>query len=74
MNFGNNKDLALNAIAFLTEREDSIRIRKDAGYVTFDAATITEEKAKIVIWIIFGVPIAIIIAGIAVTIIRRKRR
>ena len=74
LNYGNNKDLALNAISFLTEREDSIRIRKNAGYVTFDAATITNEKAQIVKWIIFGVPVLIIIIGIAITIIRRKRR
>ncbi len=74
LNYGNNKDLALNAVAYLTEREDSIRIRKNAGYVTFDRGTITDEKAKTVIWIIFGVPVLIIIVGIIISIIRRKRR
>ena len=63
-----NKDIVLNTIAYLSNREDAIRIRKDVGIVTFQAATETEDK--VVLGIIFGVPILIIIAGIVIAIIR----
>lgn len=68
----NNKDLLLNTVAYLTDREDSIRIRKDTGIVTFNTATQTQDT--IVKVIIFGIPIIIIIAGITVTIIRRRKK
>ena len=67
-----NKDIILNTIAYLSDREDSIRIRKDTGIVTFDA--ITEQENRIVLWIIFAIPIIIIIAGIVITIIRKRKK
>ncbi len=67
-----NKDIILNTIAYLSDREDAIRIRKDTGIVTFDA--ITEMENKIVLWIIFAIPIFIIIAGIVITIIRKRKK
>ena len=67
-----NKDIVLNTIAYLSNREDAIRIRKDVGIVTFQAATETEDK--VVLGIIFGVPILIIIAGIVIAIIRKVRK
>ena len=67
-----NKDIILNTIAYLSNREDSIRIRKDTGIVTFDA--ITEQENKIVLWIIFAIPIIIIIAGIVITIARKRKK
>ena len=67
-----NKDIILNTIAYLSDREDAIRIRKDTGIVTFD--TITEMENKIVLWIIFAIPIFIIIAGIVITIIRKRKK
>ena len=66
----NNKDLGLNTVAYLTEKEDSIRIRKDTGTVTF---TVTEQQDKIVKTIIFGVPILIVATGIVVWILRRRK-
>lgn len=66
----NNKDLAINSVAYLTEKEDSIRIRKDTGTVTF---TVTEQQDKIVKAIIFGVPILIVATGIIVWILRRRK-
>ena len=68
----NNKDLLLNTVAFLTNRDDSIRIRKETGLVAFTAATQTQDN--IVKWIVFGVPVLIIIIGIVLSIIRKVRK
>lgn len=68
----NNKDILLNSVAFLTNREDSIRIRKDTGMVTFNTATKTQDT--IVKTIIFSIPIFIIILGITVTIMRKHKK
>ena len=67
-----NKDIVLNTIAYLSDREDAIRIRKDVGGVSFQAAT--ESQNRVVLGIIFGVPILIIIAGIVIAIIRKVRK
>lgn len=67
-----NKDLVLNSVAYLTNREDAIRIRKDTGVVSFETAT--ASQATIVRLIIFAVPILIIVAGIVVVIVRRRRK
>lgn len=67
-----NKDIVLNTIAYLSDREDAIRIRKDTGIVTFDSYTETENR--IVLAIIFTIPILIIIAGIVVVIVRRLKK
>lgn len=66
-----NKDIILNTIAYLSNREDSIRIRKDTGIVTFNA--ITEQENRVVLWIIFAIPVVIILAGIIVTIVRKRK-
>lgn len=66
----NNRDLILNTIASLTDREDMVRIRKDTGVVTYTA---TEKQDKIVRIIIFTIPIMIIVAGISITIIRKRK-
>lgn len=68
----NNKDILLNSIAYLTNREDSIRIRKDTGRVTFDTATETQDR--IVKSIIFGVPLFIIVVGIVITVKRKRSK
>lgn len=68
----NNKDILLNTVAYLNNREDSIRIRKDTGVVSFDTAN--EKQTNIVKVIIFAIPIAIIIVGIIVTIRRKLKR
>lgn len=67
-----NKDILLNTIADLSNREDAIRIRKDTGVVTFEAAT--ESQNRVVLWIIFAIPVIIIIAGIVVTIVRKRKK
>ena len=66
-----NKDLILNSMAYLVDREEDITARKSTGTVTYTA---TEEQDNIIKVIIFGVPAIIIIAGIVVWIVRRRRK
>ncbi len=66
-----NKDLILNSMAYLVDREEDITARKSTGTVAYTA---TEEQDTIIKVIIFGVPALIIIAGIVVWILRRRRK
>ncbi|MBR3134773.1 MAG: GldG family protein [Clostridia bacterium] len=68
----NNKDILLNTVAYLTNREDSIRIRKDTGAVNFETAT--ESQDRIVKAVIFAVPVCIIIVGVIIAIIRKRKK
>lgn len=69
--FYNNKDYILNTIAELTDRGDLISIRKDTGVVTYTATKSQDRNIKIAITII---PALIILIGITVWIIRRRKR
>ena len=66
-----NKDLVLNSIAYLTDREEDITARKDTGTVTYTA---TEQQDTIIRTIIFTVPALIIIVGIIVWQVRRRKK
>jgi len=66
-----NKDLALNSIAYLTDREQDITVRKAMNNVTYTA---TEMQDRIIRSIIFTVPCVIIIAGIVVWQVRRRKK
>lgn len=65
-----NKDLVLNSIAYLSDREEDITVRKSTGAVTYTA---TEQENRIILVIITAVPLVIIFIGIVVWI-RRKRK
>ncbi len=67
----NNKDIVLNSIAYLTDRGDTIHIRKDTGYVTYTA---TQQQDNIIRAIIFGVPVLIIIIGVVIWQVRRRKK
>lgn len=67
----NNQDLALNSIAYLTDRDDIIMLRKDTETTTY---TVTEQQQTIILTIIFLVPVIIMIGGIIVWIIRRRKK
>lgn len=69
--FYNNKDYILNTIAELTNREDTISIRKDTGIITYTA---TEAQDRIIKVVISVFPALIIIVGIAIWIIRRRKK
>lgn len=66
-----NKDLAINSISYLVDREEDITVRKNTGTVTYTA---TEEQNAIIQGVIFAVPVAIIFAGIIVWQVRRRRK
>ena len=69
--FYNNKDYILNTIAELTENENAISIRKDTGVVTYTATEAQDKMIRIAITIF---PICIIIIGIIVWMVRKKKK
>lgn len=69
--FYNNKDYILNTIAELTNREDTISIRKDTGIITYTA---TEAQDRIIKIVISVFPALIIIIGIVIWFIRRRKK
>lgn len=71
LQLADNKDLMLNSIAYLVEREEDITARKSTGTVTYTA---TEQEDTIIRAVIFTIPALIIIAGIVVWIVRRRRK
>ena len=66
-----NKDLVLNSIAYLVDRPEDITARKSTGTVTYTA---TEIQDTIIRVIIFAVPIAIILIGIIIWQVRRRKK
>lgn len=66
-----NKDLVLNSIAYLVDREEDITTRKSTGTVTYTA---TDEQDSIIKVIIFTVPALIVLVGIVVWQIRRRKK
>ena len=70
--FLNNKDVVLNSIAYLTKNDQNITIRK--SYTdALTSFTPTDLEKQIIITIIFAVPVLIIIIGIMIWVIRRRR-
>lgn len=67
----NNKDFMLNSIASLTKKENTLKIRKDMSSSTYAP---TEEEHRVVMVIIFAVPVLIIVIGIVVWQLRRRKR
>ena len=68
----NNKDLMLNSIAYLTENDEDITIRKD--YAKSSDFTPTDGQKLTIIRIIYMVPIAIILLGFIVWQVRRRKK
>ncbi len=66
-----NKVLATDSIAYLVDREEDITSRKSTGTVTYTA---TEQQNAIIMAVIFGVPVLIIIIGIVVWQVRRRKK
>ena len=66
----NNMDVVLNSISHLTEREDTIVIRKTNETENY---TVSDQEDVIIKTIIFTVPLVIIFIGIVVWIYRRRK-
>ena len=67
----NNDDVVINSVAYLTKRTNTITIRKDSDSVSY---TVTQKQHNIIKAIIFGVPTLVIICGIIVWQIRRRKK
>ena len=67
----NNEDVIINSVAYLTNRTDTITARKSNDSVTY---TVTATQHNIIVAVIFGLPIIIIIIGIIVWQIRRRKK
>ena len=67
----NNKDVILNSISYLTQREDTITIRKTDETQNY---TVNEKENSIIQTIIFAAPAVIIVIGIVVWQVRRRKK
>ena len=67
----NNKDVILNSISYLTERQDTITIRKSNDEEKY---TVTDAEDAIIKTIIFIIPVLIIGIGIVVWQVRRRKK
>lgn len=66
----NNEDIVLNSASYLTERDDTIIIRKTDETEYY---TVTDQEDVVIKTIIFTVPVVVIIIGIGVWIFRRRK-
>lgn len=71
ISYAYNKDLVIDSIAYLVDRQEDIVIRKDTNTVNYTA---TVEQDNIIQAVIFGVPVVIIFAGILVWQHRRRKK
>ena len=69
----NNADLPLNSIAYLTNNDQDITIRKSYSDSKTEF-TPTQAQKTIIMIIIFAVPIIIIIIGLVIWTIRKRRQ
>lgn len=68
---GNVRDVTANSIAYLNQKENTITIRKNFDSVSY---TVTVAQHTVIMIIIFGVPVLVIILGIIIWQIRKRRR
>ena len=71
INLYNNLDLVISSVSYIAEIEDQITVRKSIDMTTYTA---TETQNRIVMTIIFGVPVVIILFGIVIWQIRRRKK
>lgn len=69
--FYNNRDLGLTTTQYLAEVEDAITIRKGVESTQYTA---TETQNRLIKIIIFSVPVVIIVAGIIIWQLRRRKK
>ena len=71
MGLYDNRDMLLNSIGYLTQRTDMITVRKDLGIVAYTA---TAQQDQIIRTIIVAIPVVVILAGIVVWQVRRRKK
>ncbi len=70
---GSNKDFAINSIATLASKDTGLKIRKDIAGTSY-VFSASESQNRIVLAVIFSVPIIIILIGIVIWKQRKKRK
>ena len=70
---GSNKDFAINSIAELADKENSLTIRKEMAGTSY-VYTATKKQNTIVLAIIFLIPVLILLIGIIVWRHRKRRK
>jgi len=68
---GSNKDFVINSMAYLGDKGNTLTIRKDMASSTYQP---TNTQNIIVTVIVFAVPVLIIIIGIVVWSLRKRRK
>ena len=68
--FYNNSDLILNSAAYISDKPNSITIRKNSDKVRY---TPTKAQHNAIMIVIFAFPIVIIVSGLIVWIVRKKK-
>lgn len=68
---GSNKDFVINSMAYLGDKGNTLTIRKDMASSTYQP---TDTQNIIVTTIVFAVPVVIIIMGIVVWSLRKRRK
>lgn len=71
ISFGSNKDFVLNSMSYLADRENFLTIRKDMATSTYAP---TQTQNRIVLIVIFVVPLLIIVTGIVIWKYRKMRK
>lgn len=71
LDYYNNEDLAMNSVAYLSDRDNMITIRKDVEITTYLA---TDLENKVILSIIFAIPAIIVIIGIIVWVHRKRKK
>jgi len=69
--FRQNKDIAVNSVQYIAEIKDAMTIRKPIETTNYTA---TEAQDSLIKVIIFGLPVIIILAGIVVWQLRRRKK
>lgn len=70
---GSNKDFAINAISSLADKDNGLTLRKNMAGTSY-VFTATENQNRVVLAIIFAVPVVIILIGIVIWRYRKKRK
>lgn len=71
ISYNGNMEFTMNCFKYLSEKENALEIHKNIEISTFTA---TAKQDNVVRFIVFGLPIIIILLGIAISSIRKRMR
>ena len=71
ISYNGNMEFTMNCFKYLSEKENTLEIHKNIEISTF---TSTAQQDNVVKFIVFAVPVIIILIGIIVSFIRKRMR